>query len=125
MEINTVASLPDDAIIPFRIVHHAATYTSEASAKARGEELSVGGKAIVMKVDERFRLFVLSAALKIDSQKLKNHFKARKVRFATTCALLARHSSNSPGSDLPEDQCDLILNNFLATIFRFYHAQSI
>lgn len=69
--------------IVFRTVHHEATLTSEASAKARGEDLSVGGKAIVMKVDAEFKLFVLSAALKIDSQKIRNHFNAKKTRFAT------------------------------------------
>ena len=69
--------------IVFRTVHHEATLTSEASAKARGEDLSMGGKAIVMKVDAEFKLFVLSAALKIDSQKIRNHFNAKKTRFAT------------------------------------------
>jgi prolyl-tRNA editing enzyme YbaK/EbsC (Cys-tRNA(Pro) deacylase) len=69
--------------VSFRTVHHEPTITSEASAKARGEDLSVGGKAIVMKVDDDFKLFVLSAASKIDSQKIRNHFGAKKTRFAS------------------------------------------
>ena len=69
--------------IQFRAVHHEPTHTSEASAKARGEDISVGGKAIVLKVDDKFMLFVLSAALKVDSQKIREHFKAKKTRFAT------------------------------------------
>lgn len=69
--------------VSFRTVHHEATLTSEASAKARGEDLSVGGKAIVMKVDDEFKLFVLSASLKIDSQKIRNYFGAKKIRFAS------------------------------------------
>jgi prolyl-tRNA editing enzyme YbaK/EbsC (Cys-tRNA(Pro) deacylase) len=69
--------------VSFRTVHHEPTTTSEASAKARGEDLSVGGKAIVMKVDDEFKLFVLSAAFKIDSRKIRSHFNAQKTRFAS------------------------------------------
>lgn len=69
--------------VPYRTVHHQPTRTSEESAKARGEDISVGGKAIVMKVDDRFQLFVLSAALKVDTKSVRDHFKARSIRFAT------------------------------------------
>jgi prolyl-tRNA editing enzyme YbaK/EbsC (Cys-tRNA(Pro) deacylase) len=75
--------------IPFKIVRHEATFTSEASAKARGEDVSVGGKAIVMKIDAEYKLFVLSAALKIDSQKLKDYFHSKKIRFASAEELMA------------------------------------
>jgi len=64
-------------------VHHAPTRTSEESAQARGEELKVGGKALLIKVDDDFRLFVLSAEKKLDSGAIKRHFKAKKIRFAT------------------------------------------
>ena len=86
--------------IVFRTVHHEATLTSEASAKARGEDLSVAGKAIVMKVDAEFKLFVLSAALKIDSQKIRNHFNAKKTRFATA-EELQQLTGLAPGSIPP------------------------
>jgi Ala-tRNA(Pro) deacylase len=69
--------------VPFREVQHAPTYTSEESAKARGEEVRVGGKAILMKADQVFRLFVLSAALRIDSAAIKQHFQIKKLRFAS------------------------------------------
>jgi prolyl-tRNA editing enzyme YbaK/EbsC (Cys-tRNA(Pro) deacylase) len=57
--------------------------TSEESARARGEELRAGGKALVIKVDDTFRLFVLIADSKLDSAAIKSCFKARKTRFAT------------------------------------------
>ncbi len=69
--------------VEFREVHHEPTRTSAESAKARGEDLAIGGKAILMKVGEVFRLFVLSAAKKVDSQKIKEHFGEKKLRFAT------------------------------------------
>ena len=69
--------------IQHREVHHAPTRTSEESAQARGEELKVGGKALLIKVDDDFRLFVLSAEKKLDSGAIKRHFKAKKIRFAT------------------------------------------
>ncbi len=69
--------------IPFREVQHVATFTSEESARARGEELRVGGKALVVKMDQTFRLFVLPADRRFDSSRAKKYFKAKKTRFAS------------------------------------------
>ena len=69
--------------IDFREVHHPPTFTSEESAKARGEDLRIGGKALLMKTGEIFRLFVLSASLKADSAAIREKFGVKKTRFAT------------------------------------------
>ena len=74
--------------ITFREVHHEPTRTSEESARARGEDIRVGGKALLIKVDSEFRLFVLSAARKLDSAAIKSHFHAKKTRFASPEELL-------------------------------------
>lgn len=50
---------------------------------ARGEPIDVGGKALLIKVGESFRLFVLSAALKADAGAIRRRFGVRKSRFAT------------------------------------------
>lgn len=86
--------------VPFREVHHEPTRTSEDSARVRGEELRVGGKALVIKVDETYRLFVLSADRKLDSAAIKRHFGARKTRFATP-EELAELTGLVPGSVPP------------------------
>ena len=86
--------------VPFREVHHEPTRTSEDSARVRGEELCVGGKALVIKVDETYRLFVLSADRKLDSAAIKRHFGARKTRFATP-EELAELTGLVPGSGPP------------------------
>ena len=74
--------------IDFREIHHAPTFTSEESAKARGEDLRIGGKALLMKTGDVFRLFVLSASLKADSAAIRDKFKVKKTRFATPAELL-------------------------------------
>ena len=74
--------------VAFREVHHAPTRTSEESAAARGEPLRVGGKALLVKVDDTFRLFVLSAERKLDSGAIREYFSARKTRFATADELM-------------------------------------
>jgi prolyl-tRNA editing enzyme YbaK/EbsC (Cys-tRNA(Pro) deacylase) len=86
--------------VSFREVHHAPTRTSEESAHARGEALRVGGKALLIKVDDVFRLFVLSAARKLDSPAVKRQFAARKTRFATPEELRAL-TGLEPGSVPP------------------------
>jgi len=89
--------------VAFREVHHEPTRTSEDSARARGEDLRVGGKALVIKVDAVFRLFVLSAERKLDSTAVKQRFAARKTRFATP-EELAELTGLAPGSVPPFGQ---------------------
>ena len=72
----------------WREVEHEPTRTSEESARARGEPLEIGAKALLVKVDERFVLLVLSAARKLDSKKLRSALGARATRFATPDELL-------------------------------------
>ena len=84
----------------FREVRHEPTRTSEESAAARNEPLRVGGKALLIKVDDTFRLFVMSADRKLDSAALKAFFGARRTRFATPEELL-EFTGLVPGSVPP------------------------
>jgi Ala-tRNA(Pro) deacylase len=86
--------------VVFREVHHAPTRTSEESALARGEQLRIGGKALLIKVDADFRLFVLSADRKLDSVAIRTHFQAKKNRFASPEELL-QMTGLVPGSVPP------------------------
>jgi len=69
--------------VAYRTVHHEPTFTSEQSAKARGEDVRVGGKALLVKTGDVFRLFVLSAALRLDTAALRERFGTKKIRFAS------------------------------------------
>jgi len=74
--------------IVFQEVRHKPTRTSEEAAEVRGIDLSLGGKALVLKIDDTFGIFVLSASRKLNSGALKKYFKARKIRFADKDELL-------------------------------------
>lgn len=80
--LQKIKDFLDENSIEFKAMHHEPTRTSEASAKARGEDISIGGKALIMKIKGEFKIFVLSAALKIDSKKIKEFFDTKKTRFA-------------------------------------------
>jgi Ala-tRNA(Pro) deacylase len=67
----------------FREVHHEPTRTSAESARVRGEDVRIGGKALLVKTGDEFRLFVLSASLRFNSSQIKKRFSVKKVRFAT------------------------------------------
>lgn len=69
--------------IEYKHVQHAPTFTSEESALARGESIEIGAKALCLKTDDCFSLFVLSAALKTDSKKIKKLTNSASIRFAT------------------------------------------
>jgi Ala-tRNA(Pro) deacylase len=104
--------------VPFREVHHEPTLTSEQSAQARGEELRVGGKALLMKGDdEQFRLFVLPANRKVDSAVLRQKFGFKKLRFATAAELEAT-TGLVPGSVPPFGQPILPFDLYLDAAIR-------
>ena len=71
-----------------REVQHAPTFTSEESALARGEPLGCGAKALLLKTDEEFRLFVLPADRQLDSAGVKRALELRRLRFASPEELL-------------------------------------
>jgi Ala-tRNA(Pro) deacylase len=72
-----------DHAVAFREIEHPPTLTSQDSANVRGEPLAIGGKALLLKVEDRFALFVLSAARKLDNAAVRHALGARKARFAT------------------------------------------
>lgn len=86
--IQAVRALLNAAGVAFVEKHHEPTHTSEESARARGEPLRIGAKALVIKTDGVYRLFVLPADHKVDSQAIKRQLGVRKLRFADAAELL-------------------------------------
>jgi prolyl-tRNA editing enzyme YbaK/EbsC (Cys-tRNA(Pro) deacylase) len=78
-----------DAGVSFRQIHHEPTPTSADAARARGEPIGCGAKALLLKTDEKFRLFVLPANRKLDSALVKRQLKVDRLRFASKEELLA------------------------------------
>jgi Ala-tRNA(Pro) deacylase len=68
--------------VSYRHLTHEATPTSADAARARGVPLGIGGKALVIKAEDRFVLVVFSAARKLDSGALRRELGVRKSRFA-------------------------------------------
>ncbi|HEV3339004.1 MAG TPA: YbaK/EbsC family protein [Pirellulales bacterium] len=101
-----------EAAVDYRTVQHEPTPTSADSARARGEELKVGGKALLIKTGDDFRLFVLSAACSLDSGALKRHFGVKKTRFADA-GELERLTGLVPGSVPPFGRPILPLDLFV------------
>ncbi len=98
--LQTICDWLEAANIPFRQVHHEKTLTSQDSARARGEPLRIGGKAMLIKTAETFRLFVLSAELRIDSVAIRKRFGTRTLRFANADEL-REQTGLVPGSVPP------------------------
>ncbi len=79
-----IRSLLEENRIDYEERHHAACRTSDESARARGEEKKIGGKTLMLKDRHgAYHLFVLSAALEADSNKIRKILKSQKLRFAT------------------------------------------
>jgi Ala-tRNA(Pro) deacylase len=86
--LESVRTLLSQSSVCFKEISHSPTFTSEESARVRGESLSVGAKALLVKTDEVFRLFVLPADLQFDAKRVKQALGVRSVRFATKEELL-------------------------------------
>ena len=71
----------------FDEMEHEPTLTSEQAARVRGVDLEIGGKALLIKTDQIYRLFVLSAALQLDSGAIRGFLGVRRTRFATPAEL--------------------------------------
>ncbi|CEL97687.1 unnamed protein product [Vitrella brassicaformis CCMP3155] len=79
---------------------HEPSYTSEESARLRGERLEIGGKALLMKAKDDFCLFVFSAARKADFKAIKKILGVKSLRLATAEELLdlTREADSPDGS---------------------------
>jgi prolyl-tRNA editing enzyme YbaK/EbsC (Cys-tRNA(Pro) deacylase) len=73
----------------FRSVEHPPTRTSEESAKARGESLAAGAKALVVRADDSFCLLVIPADRRLDSKLARRSLGVQALRFATPDELKA------------------------------------
>ena len=69
--------------IDFQEIDHPASVTCEESAANRGEDIAIGGKSILFKDKKDFRIFVLSAAKQVDSNKVRKILGSQRLRFAT------------------------------------------
>jgi Ala-tRNA(Pro) deacylase len=98
--LEAIRSLLRSAGASFVEVNHEPTHTSEESARARGEPLKIGAKALVIKTDAVYRLFVLPADRRFDSAAVKRHLAIKKMRFADADELL-RLTGLVPGSVPP------------------------
>jgi prolyl-tRNA editing enzyme YbaK/EbsC (Cys-tRNA(Pro) deacylase) len=86
--------------VDYQEIRHAPAHTSEESARVRGESLAVGAKALLLKTDNSFRLFVLPADRQLDTKKIKQELKVKSTRFATSEELLEQ-TGLVPGSVPP------------------------
>jgi prolyl-tRNA editing enzyme YbaK/EbsC (Cys-tRNA(Pro) deacylase) len=87
---RAIHALLDEHGILYREVRHEPTRTSAESAAARGEPMEIGGKALLVKVDDTFAVFVLSAVRELSSRGIRRGLRARRTRFASRDELHAR-----------------------------------
>lgn len=70
--------------LPYERLEHPAATSAEQAAALRGTDLSIGGKAIVMKLDKRgFCVLALRGSDSIDNRAFRKHLGVRRYRFAT------------------------------------------
>ena len=68
---------------PFEVLEHDSVSTAREAAAARATHLTEGAKAILLKYDTAFGIFVLSAELQIRSARIRRGLKVKRTRFAS------------------------------------------
>ena len=97
---NRVESLLKQHGITFQVLRHEPVYTSEEAARVRGTALASGAKALIVKGEEGFVMFVVPADRKLDSHAVRRTKGWKKMRFATREEVLEL-TGLTPGSIPP------------------------
>jgi Ala-tRNA(Pro) deacylase len=78
-----VESLLKQHGVVFQITRHEPVYTSEEAARIRGTSLASGAKALIVKGEEGFVMFVVPADRKLDNHAVRRAKGWKKMRFAS------------------------------------------
>jgi Ala-tRNA(Pro) deacylase len=80
-----ILDLFDAAGSGYRLLDHPPAYDAEQAARLRDTPLSIGGKALVMRLDRGigFAVLALGADRQVDNRALRRHLQVRRYRFAT------------------------------------------
>jgi len=99
---QTILALLNQHGVPYNLLQHEPSRTSAESAQMRGDSTQNGAKALCLKVNGTYILFVLRAYRKLDLEKVQQltGVKAKKVRFASAEELM-QLTTLLPGSVPP------------------------
>ena len=97
---DRVESLLKQHDIIFQVLRHEPVYTSEEAARVRDTPLSSGAKALIVKGEEGFVMFIVPADRKLDSHAVRHAKGWKKMRFATREEVLEL-TGLTPGSIPP------------------------
>ncbi len=87
--LDRIIKLLDDAGCRYQIIEHSAVSTAREAAAARGTGLDEGAKAILLKYDDQFGIFVLNAGRQIRSAHIRRGLRVARTRFASRDELFA------------------------------------
>ena len=81
--LHRIVTLLVDAGCRHEIIEHGSVSTAREAAAARATGLDEGAKAILLKYDDQFGIFVLNAARQIRSARIRRGLRVRRTRFAS------------------------------------------
>ena len=81
---SKIKNLLDKNKIKYKFFEHEPTPTSEIAAKVRGVDLKQGAKAMLLRSEGKFYMFVLSGVDKIDFKKVRTILESKSVSFASS-----------------------------------------
>jgi len=93
---TTILTVLEEKKYQHTLLHHFPTYTSAESGLATtGNGKRIGGKALVIKIEQTCRLFVINSALKLDLKKIKAHFNVFRTNWTCSWLYTTIWTSNS------------------------------
>ena len=81
--LERIKALLKEHHVDFEVGSHRPVYTSAEAAEVRGEPLQSGAKALILKVDGAFAMFVLPGDRRMNSKRIRRAVRVKSIRFAT------------------------------------------
>lgn len=101
MPIQRLIDYLDQNRILYKIITHSPAYTAQATAQAAHVHGMDFMKAVIARVDGKFRMIVLPAPYRVDTEGLKEIFKAGQVELATETEFSQLIQGCEPGAIPP------------------------
>ncbi|MBI5177089.1 hypothetical protein HY995_03305 [Candidatus Micrarchaeota archaeon] len=103
-EFEKIASILTSAGVPFEVIEHEPVRTSAEAAAVRGQRLSIGVKALLVKFSRKGKVFFCIADIpadrRLDWKKMRKVLQASEARFASE-AEVAGQTGCEPGGVPP------------------------
>ncbi len=81
-DFEKIKKVLNDSKVKYEVIEHEPVHTSEDAARVRGVDIKIGAKSMIIRSEGKFYNFVISAAKKIEWNKVKQILNSKSASLA-------------------------------------------